>query len=115
MTNKTLSGAGSDYPVYPYKFELNLNKLMTDCKGFDGVDVVSLSTAEGGKTSYDFKTCMVMYSPRFEERLDSDVLMHTVQQQISLQTSDEAVVTGKWVCLFIVCSCVTHACNSNHV
>ena len=109
----TIDADGNTRPVYPYKYQNSLTEL-EKCVDYEGNAVVS-TTSSGGDTAYTFKTCIVTYSPRFEDRTDSDVILKTAEQTVMLSSTNEAVVTGKWLCVSIFCFCITHACGSHHV
>lgn len=109
----TIDADGNTRPVYPYKYQNSLTEL-EKCLDYEGNAVVS-TTSSDGDTAYTFKTCIVTYSPRFKDRTDSDVILKTAEQTVMLSSTNEAVVTGKWLCVCIFYFCVTHARDSHHV
>ena len=109
----TIDADGNTRPVYPYKYENSLTEL-EKCTDTQGQPVVS-TTSSNGDTAYTFKTCIVTYSPRFKDRTDSDVILKTAEQTVMLSSTNEAVVTGKWLCVCVFSFCVTHARDSHHV
>lgn len=96
QTGMTGHSLGADLPVYPYKFATSLNDLKT-CKVYDANGVLQdavTTTTSTGTTAYGFETCIVTYGQRFADVSDSDVVLHTAQQSVQLESSDEAVVTA---------------------
>ena len=96
MEGHSLGNSVNDLPVYPYKFATSLNDLKL-CQSYDEngalQDAVTTTTSTG-TTAYGFETCIVTYGQRFADVSDSDVVLHTAQQSVQLESSDEAVVTA---------------------
>ena len=107
MTGHRLTNVDQFLPVYPYKYSGTLTQLQ-DCMKpthpvapstattWNGIVTTSSSSAADGSpvTAYGFETCIVTYGPRFWYSNNTDLIVHTATQKVSLSSSNEAVVTA---------------------